>query len=173
MKSVVVTNLNSLHALQNHEVGEVAYVEDIEKFYIYTPNGWVQWQPDVAPTESDIQLSLYEVNKQIIAQLPTLSGVQLDEAKLTLSHYVNGLDHNDDYYMLLCYDLRYFTMFARDQKYEENIVDAIMDCLSYVGEVKSVEESEDGQAIEIWIVSEGEAYVMYFFDYGRGVVLCQ
>lgn len=173
MKSVVVTNLNSLHALQNHEVGEVAYVEDIEKFYIYTPNGWTQWQPDVAPTESDIQLSLYEVNKQIIAQLPTLSGVQLDEAKLTLSHYVNGLDHNDDYYMLLCYDLRYFTMFARDQKYEENIVDAIMDCLSYVGEVKSVEESEDGQAIEIWIVSEGEAYVMYFFDYGRGVVLCQ
>ena len=48
-----------------------------------------------------------------------------------------------------------------------------MDCLSYVGEVKSVEESADGQAIEIWIVSEGEAYVMYFFDYGRGVVLCQ
>lgn len=173
MQSIQVSNLSSLHALQNHEIGEIAWVQDIEKFYIYTPDGWTQWQPNVESTESDINLSLYEVNRQIIAQMPTLKDVQLEEARLTLSHYVNGLDHNDDYYMLLCYDLRYFTMFARDQKYEENIVDAIMDCLSYIGEVKSVEESADGQAIEIWVTKDDEAYVMYFFDYGRGVVLCQ
>lgn len=173
MQSITVMNMNSLHAIQHHEIGEVAYVQDIEKYYIYTEGGWVLWNPSIAPTDSDIQMSLYEMNKQLIAQLPTLEGIKLDEARLTLSHYVNGLEHSDEYYMLLCYDLRYFTMFARDQKYEENIVDAIMDCLSYVGEIKSVEESEDGQAIEIWIVSEGEAYVMYFFDYGRGVVLCQ
>lgn len=173
MQSIQVSNLSSLHALQNHEIGEIAWVQDIEKFYIYTSDGWTQWQPNVESTESDINLSLYEVNRQIIAQMPTLKDVPLEEARLTLSHYVNGLDHNDDYYMLLCYDLRYFTMFARDQKYEENIVDAIMDCLSYIGEVKSVEESADGQAIEIWVTKDDEAYVMYFFDYGRGVVLCQ
>lgn len=168
MDSVKVLNLSTLHALQNHKLGEVAWVEDIEKFYVYTENGWTEMAAD-----SNLNLSLYEVNKQIIAQMPTLSGTDLEEARLTLSHYVNGLDHSDDYYMLLCYDLRYFTMFARDQKYEENIVDAIMDCLSYVGEVKSVEESADGQAVEIWVTKDEEAYVMYFFDYGRGVVLCQ
>lgn len=168
MDFIRVSNLNSLNALQQHEEGEIAWVEDVEKFYIWN-DGWT-----ILDTKNTgVNLSLYEVNKQVIAQMPTLSGADLEAARLTLSHYVNGLDHSDDYYMLLCYDLRYFTMFARDQKYEENIVDAIMDCLSYVGEVKSVEESADGQAIEIWVTKDEEAYVMYFFDYGRGVVLCQ
>lgn len=168
MDFIRVSNLNSLNALQQHEEGEIAWVEDVEKFYVWN-NGWT-----ILDTKNTgVNLSLYEVNKQVIAQMPTLSGADLEAARLTLSHYVNGLDHSDDYYMLLCYDLRYFTMFARDQKYEENIVDAIMDCLSYVGEVKSVEESADGQAIEIWVTKDEEAYVMYFFDYGRGVVLCQ
>ena len=169
MDLIRIANLNSLNALQNHEEGEIAWIEDIEQFRMWRNGEWVVFDPKT----DGVNLSLYEVNKQVIAQMPTLSGKDLEEARLTLSHYVNGLNHSDDYYMLLCYDLRYFTMFARDQKYEENIVDAIMDCLSYVGEVKSVEQSTDGQAIEIWIVSEGEAYVMYFFDYGRGVVLCQ
>lgn len=169
MDLIRIANLNSLYALQNHEEGEIAWVEDIEQFRMWHNGEWVAFDPKA----EGVNLSLYEVNKQVIAQMPTLSETDLEEARLTLSHYVNGLDHSDDYYMLLCYDLRYFTMFARDQKYEENIVDAIMDCLSYVGEVKSIEESTDGQAIEIWVVSEGEAYVMYFFDYGRGVVLCQ
>ena len=168
MDFIRVSNLNSLNALQQHEEGEIAWVEDVEKFYVWN-NGWT-----ILDTKNTgVNLSLYEVNKQVIAQMPTLSGADLEAARLTLSHYVNGLDHSDDYYMLLCYDLRYFTMFARDQKYEENIVDAIMDCLSYVGEVKSVEESADGQAVEIWVTKDEEAYVMYFFDYGRGVVLCQ
>lgn len=168
MDFIRVSNLNSLNALQQHKEGEIAWVEDVEKFYVWN-DGWT-----VLDTKNTgVNLSLYEVNKQVIAQMPTLSGADLEAARLTLSHYVNGLDHSDDYYMLLCYDLRYFTMFARDQKYEENIVDAIMDCLSYVGEVKSVEESADGQAIEIWVTKDEEAYVMYFFDYGRGVVLCQ
>lgn len=168
MDFIRVSNLNSLNALQQHEEGEIAWVEDVEKFYVWN-DGWT-----ILDTKNTgVNLSLYEVNKQVIAQMPTLSGADLEAARLTLSHYVNGLDHSDDYYMLLCYDLRYFTMFARDQKYEENIVDAIMDCLSYVGEVKSVEESADGQAIEIWVTKDEEAYVMYFFDYGRGVVLCQ
>lgn len=168
MDFIRVSNLNSLNALQQHEEGEIAWVEDVEKFYVWN-DGWT-----ILDTKNTgVNLSLYEVNKQVIAQMPTLSGADLEAARLTLSHYVNGLDHSDDYYMLLCYDLRYFTMFARDQKYEENIVDAIMDCLSYVGEVKSVEESADGQAVEIWVTKDEEAYVMYFFDYGRGVVLCQ
>lgn len=169
MEFIQVTNLNSLYALQQHENGEVAYVQDIEKYYSWNGETWVQ----IDPGATNFGMSLYEMNKQIIAQTPTLSGAELEAARLTLSHYVNGLDHSDEYYMLLCYDLRYFTMFARDQKYEENIVDAIMDCLSYVGEVKSVEMSEDGQAVEIWVTQDDEAYVMYFFDYGRGVVLCQ
>ena len=169
MNLIRIPNMNSLYALQNHEEGEIAWIEDIQEYRMWHDGQWVVLDPKT----KGVDLSLYEVNKQLIAQMPTLSGTDLEEAKSTLSHYVNGLEHSDDYYMLLCYDLRYFTMFARDQKYEENIVDAIMDCLSYVGEVKSVEMSEDGQAVEIWVTQDDEAYVMYFFDYGRGVVLCQ
>ena len=114
MNLIRIPNMNSWYALQNHEEGEIAWIEDIQEYRMWHNGQWVVLDPKT----KGVDLSLYEVNKQLIAQMPTLSGTDLEEAKSTLSHYVNGLEHSDDYYMLLCYDLRYFTMFARDQKYE-------------------------------------------------------
>ena len=69
--------------------------------------------------------------------------------------------------------VRYDTIAKEIHERKENIEDALLDCLSYVGEIKSIERSADELALEIWVTVDGEAYVMYFFDYGRGIVLCQ
>ena len=49
--------------------------------------------------------------------------------------------------------------------------DAIMSCLQ--GDVKSIELTDDGGAIEIWSVIDGEAYEFYLFNYEMGVIVCR
>ena len=54
---------------------------------------------------------------------------------------------------------------------EEDMDDAIMSCLQ--GDVKSIELTDDGRAIEIWSVIDGEAYEFYLFNYEMGVIVCR
>lgn len=150
---------------KNLEVGQIVKDED-NKVYIFDGD-------DLKEVKGDLNLSLYEMNRQIISQLPTYGEEQIETAKDTIVEYVTDHNHKDEYYMLLCHELKYFTVFVRHTNPKENIEDALLDCLSYVGEIKSIERSADELALEIWVTVDGEAYVMYFFDYGRGIVLCQ
>ena len=150
----------------NLQVGEMVQDKESGSIYVWDGN-------ELIPMKGDLNLSLYDMNKQIISQLPTYSPEQLEEAKDTIVGYVSDRQHKDEYYMLLCHDLKYFTIFVRHTNPKENIEDALLDCIHNVGEIKSIERSADEQALEIWVTVDGEAYVMYFFDYGRGIVLCQ
>lgn len=172
MNFIEVLNYNSLQAVQNHELGEIAKVMDVDKYYIYTEQGWQEFNID----SDGINVSLYDMNKQIISQLPTLNVEGIKEAKQIIKDYVYSKEHEDDYYMLLCHELKYFTVFTNDLECspDEVIENVIIDCLNSVGEIKSIEPTEDKEAIEIWITEpEGNTYVMYFFDYGRGIVPCR
>lgn len=172
MNFIQVLNYNSLQAVQNHEIGEIAKVMDVDKYYVYTEQGWQEF--DVA--SDGINVSLYDMNKQIISQLSALDEEGIKEAKQIIKDYVYSEKHEDDYYMLLCHELKYFTVFASDLECgpDEIIENVIIDCLNSVGEIKSIEPTEDKEAIEIWITEpEGGTYVMYFFDYGRGIVPCR
>lgn len=121
-------------------------------------------------SEMNSELNLYDLNKQLVPQLPTLNEEQVISAKAVILDYV--CKTQESYYMLLCHELRYFTVFAMNAHSEENVEDALLDCLSYVGEVKSIESN--GEAVEIWVVlPTGEAHVMYFFNYESGVIQCQ
>ncbi len=172
MNFIQVLNYNSLQAVQNHELGEIAKVMDVDKYYIYTEKGWTEFNVE----GEGINVSLYDMNKQIVSQLPALNEEGIKEAKQIIRDYVYSEQHEDDYYMLLCHELKYFTVFANDIECsrEEVIENVIIDCLNSVGEIKSIEPTEDKEAIEIWITEpEGGTYVMYFFDYGRGIVPCR
>ena len=172
MNCIQVLNYSSLQAVQNHEIGEIAKVMDTEKYYIYTEKGWSEFNIE----NEGLNMSLYEMNKQIVSQMPKLNEEGLKEAKQIIRDYVYGEVHQDDYYMLLCHELRYFTVFINDMdcNKEDVIENVIIDCLNSVGEIKSIEPTEDKEAIEIWITEpEGDTYVMYFFDYGRGIVPCR
>ena len=77
---------------------------------------------------------------------------------------------NGKFYMLLSNSKKYYTIFMRGDS-EEDMDDAIMSCLQ--GDVKSIELTDDVEAIEIWSVIDGEAYEFYLFNYEMGVIVCR
>ena len=77
------------------------------------------------------------------------------------------------HYMLLCNEYNYYTIFE-----EERIVmnkpfsDTVIEIITELGEVYSIETVEDNSAVEIWIkIAEEETpMVFYLFPYDMGVV---
>ena len=114
-----------------------------------------------------MNLSLYEMNKQVISQLP---GIE-DIAVLTpIRKYQNK---DGKYFMLLCRDLNYYTLFVIDLESDVRIEQEVLECLKELGTIKSVEEFEDKNLVEIWVQPENsDPVVMYFFNYDRGVIPC-
>lgn len=114
-----------------------------------------------------INLSLYEMNKQVISQLPEIE----DIAVLTpIRKYKNK---DGKYFMLLCRDLNYYTLFVIDLESDVRIEQEVLECLKELGRIKSVEEFEDKNLVEIWVQPENsDPVVMYFFNYDRGVIPC-
>ena len=74
--------------------------------------------------------------------------------------------------MLLCKDYGYYTIFKRLPENLPSFSDTVVEIISEIGEVKSIEFTEKQDAIEIWIqpTGEEEAYVFYLFPYDAGVV---
>ena len=114
-----------------------------------------------------MNLSLYEMNKQVISQLPEIE----DIAVLTpIRKYKNK---DGKYFMLLCRDLNYYTLFVIDLESDVRIEQEVLECLKELGTIKSVEEFEDKNLVEIWVQPEdSDPVVMYFFNYDRGVIPC-
>jgi hypothetical protein len=167
---IQVDNLNILNNLRNHEEGEVAYLKDENKYYIYRDDEWTE----IEPSQELVGINLYEMNKMILGQLAPLTEKEIAEAKEVIRNYVHDKNHADDYYMLLCHDLKYFSVFVSDKNENETIDNALLECLNCVGNVKSINLTDDKGAIEIWVTTpEEETCVMYFFDYGRGIVPCR
>lgn len=176
--------------------GDIVYSLDTEKFYLYTDkNGWLQLSNFNENTLKQIQksqfcsmeiiddetgnptqlntISLYELNKQIISQLPNYGEEEIQQAKELIKQY--DKDNCATYYMLLSNEMRYYTLFDCGYGAEADpFYSAVIDCLNSIGPIKSIEKNQNG-VIEIWcfsIVNE-EIYVFYLFPYDEGVVLCK
>ena len=112
-------------------------------------------------------MSLYDMNAQLISQLPTLTKEQINGKIKIINDFASNI--NSNYYMLLCKEMSYYTVFV-NKKYDgefETVGHALVACLDWC-EVKSIEALED--EIEIWIMNKGTAYCMHFFDYQSGIV---
>lgn len=169
------------------EVGQVVCIKDNDE----DPGRLVMWSGtewnDIkADANSEIQMTAYDINKQVIDQLPALAPEAIEERKGIIGGFVNNTDN--EYYMLLCRDKNYYTLCHRVthmnpspadnvRQYSEwpneiiTIEDLIIECARCLGEIKSIEQV-DG-AIEIWVTDPFDTYVMYFFPYDGGVEACQ
>ena len=108
----------------------------------------------------------------VIQQLPSLiTEKQLAPAKEILKNYLNKEKH--DYYMLLCNDARYYTVFNRrtDAPYE-SMSSIIIECLQDQGVIQQISPTEDESAIECWIKNDKGCFMYLLFDYDWGVVPC-
>lgn len=90
-----------------------------------------------------------------------------EKAKIIDNFY---LDCPDNYYMLLCNDIHYYTIFAKAAWDEPGFSRTVMEIVTELGKIFSIEEVDGG--IEFWIQSTGydEAMVFMLFPYDAGVV---
>lgn len=120
----------------------------------------------------NLNMNLYDLNKQIVAQLPDLNKEDLISARDTIVAYYNKT--MGQYYMMLCNELKYYTIFAIKPEANDYFEDEVIDCLyDFADSIKSIDyDTENKTAIEIWFTKNDEAYVMYLFDYTQGVIDC-
>lgn len=167
-KNCVVPTLAALYALQNHEEGECVFCKEDNKIYSWQENDG--WQP-VNIDGKGLSMNLYELNKSIMAQCKVLDKNDISK-KINLFDELNKTAQNI-HYMLLCKEYSYYTIFEFDSmKSIPNFGVAVAEIVSNIGDVYSIEPTEDKAAIEIWIKPTGEedALVFYLFPYDAGVV---
>lgn len=164
---ITVDSLSILNSLKIKEIGDTAYVTKEQKVYEYTESGWA---PKALP-EGKINLSVYDMNKQIISQLDKADDITL------LTPVRKFKNKGGKYFMLICRDINYYTLFVIEEENKERIEREVLACINDIGELRSAEEIEGTEAIEIWVQPKEEygtdPLVMYFFNYDKGVIKCQ
>lgn len=139
--------------------GEMAQTPD-GKYIVWHDGEWHEVKMD----SSGIEMGLYDMNKQIIAQLPDLTDWDRVEKLLNDFH----TDWNNEYYMMYGKEISYFTVF----KIKESIAfgRTAIECLQNVGTVKAVDLVEAADAIELWVMYNNEPTCLYLFPYDMGLV---
>lgn len=124
--------------------------------------------------ENNLSVSLYDMNKSIIGKKNPMQTQELLEKKQNIRDFVNKT--NNKYYMLLCRELNYYTLFDKQDLLiiKDNIEDAIIECAQDYGDILNINESGEG-AIEVWIRNNEDknVYMLLFFPYDLGVVICR
>ena len=98
--------------------------------------------------------------------MPTLSDDKIKEAIETVDDF---LTDGKKYYMLLCKEQAYYTLFSREEDALETFGEVVIDCLKFRGDIVAFEPNADGY-IEFWVKELGEAYCYLLFNYDMGVV---
>lgn len=159
-----------IHQLPRAQEGEVAYAVDTDRYLIYHNNNWEHFDIE---QKNNIELSIYDMNKQIISQLKPLKENEI-ESKICLINEYKAKNFDINYYMLYGKELNYFTLFDSEfENYDlklETLGEAVISCLSNLGEIKSIEPTDDN-AVEIWITDAlNNTSCLYLFPYDTGVI---
>lgn len=140
--------------------GEVMQNAEDGHYYVWHEGQWTAIKMD----RSGFEMGLYDMNKQIISQLPDLT--DWDRVETTLLDFDNKW--YNDYYMLYGKEISYFTVF----KIKESSVFGreVIDVIKNVGAVKAIDLTEAADAIEVWVIYKDEPTCLYLFPYDSGIV---
>lgn len=76
---------------------------------------------------------------------------------------------NNNYYLMLCRDYNYYTVFHYEPKIiADSFGKSVLDCLADVGKIKTLDWNEEQGAIEIWMSINDNIYMFYLFDMMQG-----
>lgn len=128
--------------------------------------------------------SLYDVNKGLVEKnVPDLTDEEMQNKKTLIIDFINNT--SNQYYMLLCNEKKDYTIFRREMNENKDFLDnletpnrdrlwnvLIDECLPNRGRTKSIELTENQDAVEIWISIEGESYCYMFFPYDAAIIEC-
>lgn len=117
------------------------------------------------------EVSLYELNQQLIAQMPEYDEKKWTDAKLIIADWYKS--HKDNYYMLLCHERNYYTLFdmTRASAIGADLAYEVQDTIRYVGPVHDI-SVDTNDMIAVWAKwrDTNDIHCFYLFPYGQGVV---
>ena len=105
----------------------------------------------------DMNLTVYDYNKNIMRQWPVLEGEGLANIKQELRNYLENVPA-DQYLMMLCREKNDYTLFNFYDTWDEaQFADDVIECFENrgVGIVNS-EVIDGGVAMEIWVKRPGQ-----------------
>ena len=145
---------------------ELACVENSHT--IYKANSEGEWEE--IKVDGGLTLSLYDLNKTVMAQMPEMTTAQKKEATELIQKYTKEAT-SETYYMLLGREINYYTVFPvlPNNHSATPIASTVLECAADVGKVVDV-SLNDANAIEIWVKTQDDATCLVFFDYTMGVV---
>ena len=121
--------------------------------------------------------TLYEMNKQLMENEPELNSTEIQTAKENLRAWFT---HNfkDKYFMLLCHELRDYTLFNLDKTNTWAIAnpstimqsaDDVIECMTNRGDLIRINQEQNG-TWELWIRNREGCFAYYLFPYGTAVI---
>lgn len=122
--------------------------------------------------DSDLNMgTLYDVNKQMVAQGKPMSRSKINDKKFELQNWFNW--KIDSYAMLLCRQRNDYTVFHLYEKQNPNppklAAQECIGCLQDRGQIMDMILQKD-DAWEMWVRIDGEAYAYYLFCYDKAVI---
>lgn len=145
--------------------GATIYIEDENKFYVYTDFAWVeQSQPKHSEGPS---MTLYDFNKEIISNFNPYTEEQWEKEITATNNWLRTTE--GEYFMLLCRDINYYTILHRvkDEK-EDSAGTVIKDCIDSLGQLLTTDY--DLPKVEYWVRIEDDAVIcLNLFRYDMGV----
>ena len=122
-------------------------------------------------SKSVAQVSLYQLNQDIMSNQPALSGDGVRKGQLEFFDWISKQPDNPKFYMLLCHELNYYTVFhINDTATKENFWNEFYDIAKELGTLKAMEI--DSGCFSIWVdwPQDNISHLFYLFPYDRGVV---
>ena len=117
------------------------------------------------------ETSLYELNQSLVAQLPVYDEKKWTAAKLIIADWFKK--NLDTYYMMLCKEQSYYTVFdmTRASAGGADFAYEVQDTCRYIGQVRDISIDTNGM-IAIWVDWNDNTGVhcCYLFPYGQGVI---
>lgn len=121
--------------------------------------------------KGEINMSLYDINKNIMQQLPDYTNEQLYQLEDNIDNEINNKYIKNSYFMLLCNEIHYYTLFHFNPEESDfrSVGEGITYLLSEAGYTISADEICDDH-IEIWGKKDKEAFAFMLFPYDQGVI---
>ena len=121
---------------------------------------------ELQPVENfggELNMSLYDINKNFMASQQPLTSEEYKKAVDVIENYT--MNNTAKYFMLLCKEISYYTIFVYDKNEKEDINTVFTDCINNVGKVLSIEINKENNTPEVWVrTPEGENLCMYYFS---------
>ena len=114
--------------------------------------------------------TVYDLNRAAMADWKPLSPAKEKKAVDNLWNYFNT--HHNKYFMMLCNELKDYTVFHYTTENKKGFSDTIIECLKNRGNLISIDKASDGIAMELYIrYYDDETIHCYFlFPYDEAIV---